>query len=421
MSRPTNWEPLAWQDPTPGDPYEIRQLAKQMAETAQAINDAVVALNKIHDSGTAWESDAGREFKSRTRKTADTIKKAYTRYDEVSGALYDYARDLEPVQDDADDLLAKVKTAQDEADTANTKADNADPDTQDQAGKDAETASQAVEDLIKKLEPIVTEWDRIGNVAADAIKDIIEGDDLKDSRWDDFKGFVADLTEIAGMLSAVFGVLALICTFVPFLQPFAALFGALALVTGLISLAGNLFLMSQGMATLEDVLWDVAGVLSFGAGRAFTMAARNSLKAARGLAKPAFIKSMRAAGMSNRQAKIAARARGITQGGGEAKSLARAFKRGEVTWLPKGRDFVNAFRHPFTDISKGTLNLADDLKELPDVAVAIRNANIAAGASYATGEGVGLAGDGDDLAGRAEDLFDIDIPVLGDHETPVER
>jgi uncharacterized protein YukE len=421
VSRPSDWEPLAPEDPTPGDTYEIRQLARQMGETAQAIKDAVTALNKIHDSSTVWESEAGREFKTRTRKTADTIDKAFQRYDEVSDALYAYARDLDPVQADADDLLVKVRCAQDEADSAQRKADNADPDTQDKCDADAVSAGQDLQDLKTKLEPIRAEWDRIGNVAADAVKEIIEGDDLKDSRWDDFKGFVADLTEIAGLLSAIFGVLALICTLVPGLQPFAALFGALALVTGLISLAGNLFLMSQGMATLEDVLWDVAGVISFGAGRAFTMTARNTMKAARGMAKPAYIKSLRAAGKSPRQAKRAARARGITQGGREAKTMARAYKRGEVSWVPKGRDVGNAVRHPFRDVSPRVPHgLPDDVAALPDVAVAVRQSNRAAATANAAGV-TGSTADGNTLVGQAEDRVGVDVPVLGDDKTPVER
>lgn len=404
MSRPKDWEPLAYSDPTPGDPYEVRQLAKRFAATAEAIQTAVTALNKIHDSSTAWESKAGREFKARTRETADTIGKAYKRYDEASGALYTYATDLEIAQDDADALLREAQNAKEGMDDAKKKDPEAD--TGDAEGD--------IEDLKRRLDPVENNWNDAGNKAAGTIEDVIGDDGLKDGFWDNFKGFVSDLTDIMGKLSAIFGVLALICSVIPFLQPFAALFGALAFITGLISLAGNIFLMANGMATLEDVLWDMVGVVSFGAGRAFSMAARGMVKAARGLAKPALIQSLRAGGKSARQAKRIARQRGITGGGREAKAAKNAYNRGEISWRPSGSDIYNSVRHPFKGVSPANFGFSDELKALPGVSNALRQSTVAT----ATANTLGVAGNIAD--GHSLDVFG-DLPVIGSDPSPVER
>lgn len=417
MTRPRDWHPLAEHDPVPGDPYEVRRLAQRFADTATAIRTAVDTLNEIHDSGTVWESEAGREFKTKTRDTADTIDKAFRRYDEASGALSTYATKLEQVQGDADNLLTRARQAQQDLEDAERSLGQAEPEQQSGREGDVADAEGSVAALQRDLEPIRQDWDDAGKQAADAIDDVVGDDGLKDGFWDNFLGFVEDLTELMGKLSAIFGVLALICTFVPFLQPFAALFGALAFVTGLISLAGNLLLLANGRATLGDVLWDLVGVVSFGAGRAFQLGARTMVKVARGLAKPAFIQVLRRGGTSFRQAKRIARARSITGGGREAKQLSRAYRRGEVSWLPKGAQWRTAFTRPFTDINPATFDLPADIAALGPVRVALRHSQYAS----ATAISAGVAGNVGDGVALGPLVLPEGAPIVGADPAPVER
>lgn len=417
MTRPTDWSPLAGSDPVPGDADELAALALRYRRTADAITSAATALDKIHDSGTAWEGESGTEFAAKTRETADAIRKAYDRYDGTAEALSTYATSLGEVQDEADALLRQAKAAQDDLEAAERARDGAEPDQRSSHDTRVDDARSRVDSLVNRVDSLRDRWDSAGNTAASRIEDITENDGLKDGFWDDVDGVVAAITDVMGKLSALFGVLALICAVVPGLQPFAALFGALALITGLISLAGNLYLKGRGDASWGDVLWDLAGVLSFGAGRAFTGAARGLTRAARGMAKPAFIRSLRAGGTSSRQAKIVARSRDFTGGGRAAKSAARAYKSGSLTWRPRASDWKFAFTKPFTDVAPAGVTLTPDMRALPEVSLALRRANVASGVASGAGV-VGSVADGRTLGPI---VIPEGVPIFGADRSPVER
>lgn len=413
MARRQDWSPLRDSDPTPGDPYEIRVLAADLRNTADAIDAAVKALDTIHDSATAWDSDSGKEFKKKTRETSDTIKKAYDRYDKVSSALSTYATTLDGLQGEADAVMVRAGAVEDEIDGARRRADSAEPDQQTAADKDLQTAEDKLGPLRTRLEEIHDDWDKAGETAKKTLDEIFGADKLKDSRWDNVAGFLKGLADIMGKLSAIFGVLAAICSVIPFLQPFAALFGALALLTGLISLLSNIALLVGGKGTWENVIWDAVGVLSFGAGRAFTSAGRSLVKAARGLSKPAYIKSLRQTrNISARGAKRQARRDGVTGGGSEAKSLSRQFDRGNLTWKPQASDWKQGFfSNPFKDVSSlkfANYGLPQGVAALPKVSVALRQSQYAAASAY----GAGAMGSIADIKQIRESFF---------QKSPVER
>ncbi|MFD1825192.1 MULTISPECIES: hypothetical protein [Mumia] len=412
MGRRKDWSPLRDSDPTPGDPYDVRKLAADLRGTADAIDAAVKALDKIHDSATAWESDSGREFKEKTRETSDTIKKAYERYDKVSSALSTYATTLDTLQDEADAVMTRAITVQAEIDDAERRVDTAGEDEQSTADKDLQAAEDKLGPLRTQLEEIHGDWDRAGNTAKNSIDEVLGSDGLKDSTWDNVAGFLKGLADIMGTLSAILGVLAAICAVIPFLQPFAALFGALALLTGLVSLLANVALLAGGKGSWENVIWDAVGVLSFGAGRAFTSASRSLVAAARGLAKPAYIKSLRTAGVSARSANRQASRLRVTQGGREAKVLGRQFENGQLSWKPRASDWKQVFSNPFKDVANlkfANYGLPRDIAALPLVSSALRQSRYVAAGAY----GVGAIGSMADLKQINESF--------GGQPSPVER
>ena len=176
------------------------------------------------------------------------------------------------MQSRADALLRQAQADDDERRAAsrarlqNASTAQPDPHLDSQLHQRETDARGRVDTAGSTLSDLEDEWNAAGNRAAGAIEDVTSADGLDDSWWDDVLDVVSAVTDIAGKLSAVFGVISLICSFVPFLQPLAAVFGALALITGVISLAGHLLLYANGRASLGDVLWDVVGVVSFGAG-----------------------------------------------------------------------------------------------------------------------------------------------------------
>lgn len=441
MSRPRDWSPLADQDPVPGDPDEVARLAARYAATAGAIRTAVDNLRRIHDSPSDWSSPAGSAFRERLGDTATSISAAYQRYQRTGEALAGYAPELRSAQDIADRALRTAQQAAHEAAQAQQNVDHANaqnpPDTaQAHAhGIRLDQANGTIEDARRQLDRAREDWHQAGRRAAARIEDVSAHDGLKDSLWDDFLGVMQQIADIAGKLSAILGIVATICAFVPFLQPFAALFATLALIVGVIALVADSTLYASGKGSLSDVLWDIAGVISFGGGRAFTMTARTLLRGARGLAKPALIGALRAGGASARQASRIARARGVT-GGGRLAKAAMGQASSPFGWLPRGSTLANAFNpvaatrdavrdiRAGADLLQGGVDAArsavramhSSAQGLPQVQAAVRRATVAAGVST----GMGVLGNLGDLKG-APVPWPHNTPFVGQPVSPVNR
>ena len=349
MSRPRDWHPLAPRDPVPGDVDELARLAQRYLDTAEAIADARDSLDRISMHGS-WDSDAGRAFTREAEGTAEAVRQAHVRYQRAAEGLARYVQELRDVQEDADALLRRAQQADDDLLAARARertARSAAPDSPEAAGLDARrhevTAAEAeIARMSAQLrEVLVPRWEAAGDRAASALERISSVDGLQDSRWDDLVGAVKALGEWAGKASAILGVLALACAIVPFLQPFAALFGALALVTGAVALAGSGLAWAEGRGSGSDVAWNAVGVLSFGVGRAFTGVARGLGRAAAAGARPSYVSALRAGGSTRAQARATARSvnwsgtRGVAHG---RAARARAAER--RAWLPRPREIA---------------------------------------------------------------------------------
>lgn len=404
MSRPRDWTPLRPADPVGGDPAAIARLAQRYAATAAAINTAATALREIRDSATVWDSEAGRTFRDRTTEVGATIVQARDRYDRTAAALAGYATTLDGIQAEADLVLARAKRAEEARDAAwRARERNAalpEPDTvaDGRAHDDAAASTADIHAADEDLRELEDEWRSAGNAAAGAIEEINSRDELRDDVWDDLLDAVGTITEWAGALSAVLGVIAAVLSFIPALQPFAALLAAAALVLGLVSLVGNSVLLAHGRASLGDVLLGVASVVTFGAGRAFVLADHAVRWGARGLAKPAFIQSLRAQGASPRRAEKIARTHRVTGGGRPARANADRAASGSGFW-PTRSEWASAYRpssiHKRSETGRPPVFPADTGR-LPEVAAALRRARYSGTGANAS-RGAGLVADGAQL------------------------
>lgn len=342
--RPRDWAPLAAADPVPGDADEIAALARRYSDTATAIRDARDTLERLHGHD-GWDSDAGEAFRRATRETAGQVGQALVRYERAAEGLDIYVRRLREVQAQADLLRLRARAAQDElmaARSAERRAATAPAESPEAlAWEHRRSAVASAEQRLAELRAaltrdVVPQWEAAGAAAAAALETISQVDGLADSRWDDFVGVMKSVATWAGRAAAVLGVLALVCTVVPFLQPFAALFAALAFAASVVSLAGNGLAYAAGRGGLSDVLWDTAGVLTFGMGRAFTSTARVLGRAAASTAKPSYVRALRAAGSTRAQARSTART--VNWTGTRAIPHGRAAQQraaGRLPWVPR--------------------------------------------------------------------------------------
>ncbi|CCG04504.1 hypothetical protein [Blastococcus saxobsidens] len=400
MSRPRDWTPLRPSDPVGGDPAAIARLAQRYAATAAAISTAATALREIHDSTTVWESEAGRAFRDRTTEVGDTIVQARERYERTAAALAGYATTLDGIQAEADLVLARAKRAEAARDAAwrarerNSALSEADPVAGSRAHDDAAAATADIHAAGADLRELEDEWRSAGNAAADAIEEVNSGDRLEDDVWDDLLDAVRVITGWAGDLSALLGVLSVALSVIPALQPFAALLAAAALVLGLVSLAGSSVLLFHGRAALGDVLLGVVSVVTFGAGRAFVLAGQAVRQGARGLARPAFIRSQRARGASPRQADRIALTGRVTGGGRPAKANTTRAVSGSGCW-PTRSEWASAYR-PSSIHTPPATGRAPEFPAgtdcLPEVAAALRRARYAdTGAQVSGVAGLGVS------------------------------
>lgn len=129
MTRPTGWDVVGYSsDPVPGNPKEIRALAKDWSDLSATISTAHTTVTSAYDSAnqkTAWQGDASEKF----LKDAETVKEGYTHastwFADAATAVDNWATALEQAQQKADAALAKAKTAKSTLDTAQSTHDTA--------------------------------------------------------------------------------------------------------------------------------------------------------------------------------------------------------------------------------------------------------------------------------------------------------
>jgi hypothetical protein len=321
----------------PGDPAQVAELGKNYRNTADAIKQQAANIRNLVD-GNGWDSDSGREFQKKAGDTADKLEKAYARYDAAAAAIGagvayppsggTWAMSLAHAQDMARAAIRQgqeaqhnSKTMQHQIDQA-TQANGGKPDTSPGGARMADEKSGYDADMLqaeKDMQAARDFRDAQANKAADAIVNAYKHDGLKDSWWDKFKDaaedFCVSLGNWAGVVAAIFGVLALVFSWVPVL---GEVFGAIAAIASVVALVCDTISALDGRGTWLDVGIDVLGVLSCGAGRVLGEAAKgakffevfNSFKGTQLAKGLRFAKAGEAVGLKGGRASMVAASKG---------------------------------------------------------------------------------------------------------------
>ncbi|MFJ6987664.1 MULTISPECIES: hypothetical protein [unclassified Streptomyces] len=265
-------------DPVPGDVHELEALARRFRATAKTITDTADALRRLGNQ-ESWDSDAGRAFADKANDTAKSVSRAHKRYAEGAAALKEYCTDLETIQAEADGLLTQAETRQADLAEARTAADDPPGDTDGAARKKLDDKVADLRDgldgLREKLVSLKTRHKEAGDKAARRIHDTTEGDGLDDSWLDDLRDTLKIVSEIAGTVAAVCGLLALLLGWIPVIgQALAGVLGTVALVMTVVSLVCHVLLAVNGDGSWSDVAMDVLGLATFGVGRVFSTGAK---------------------------------------------------------------------------------------------------------------------------------------------------
>jgi len=296
VTRPLSWYPLASADPVPGDPVAVQRASERYADVAQAIRTAADRLDEIVDL-RATTSEAVSVVREKASDVAESIRQARGRYAAVAAELGTYASALSRAQASSLDALVSARTAQQAIDSAQasvrvarTALDDAEPDDvatrSRQLGQARDQLHEADVRLAAAradLDDAVVARDVAAARAADAIRATTSSDKLNDGIWEDWGSKVAHfLSDLAGAVAAVAGILALVLCWVPVLGQALA---AVALIATAVKLIADLFLLANGEGSLSDVIWDVVGIASFGAGRVLGTLARATTRGAQGAAR----------------------------------------------------------------------------------------------------------------------------------------
>ncbi|MGH3803559.1 MAG: DUF6531 domain-containing protein, partial [Pseudonocardiaceae bacterium] len=253
---------------------------------AEEITRQAANLRRL-SSAEGWDADAGRTFADSAGDLAGQLDQAQGRYATAGAALKGYAPELRHAQSVADAALTDAKAAQG-AINANQPPEHppAAP-TPDQATAER-TRQHAYDGGIdalyaarRKLADATDHRDEHARRAERAIRDSVDHDGLKDSRWDKFTNWVSEhadllraISEIARLIATVLSTIALVISFIPVLNFLTPLLLGLAALASLVSLAANLMLALAGEGSWLDVAVDLFSVVTFGYGAKASMALR---------------------------------------------------------------------------------------------------------------------------------------------------
>ncbi|WP_445528261.1 putative T7SS-secreted protein [Streptomyces cyslabdanicus] len=277
MARPTDWSPLASEDPVPGDVEEVRRESRRLGKLATTIGEQVERLRAIGRDTEALKGKYAGTLREKADDLAGKLGKTHHRYSHVSGYLGHWADDLQECQKQADAALEDAQEAKRRVDAhqpphgQHKKSDNEPTD----AERRAETArqhalSRAEDDLgaaRSKLDKAISHRDERAGHWAGKIKRAISKDGLHDKGWDKFKNWVGDhsrlLNDIANILCWVATACAVISLFIPGLNILTSIVWGATIVALL--LHGGLAAAGEG--SWIDVGLDVFALATLGLGR----------------------------------------------------------------------------------------------------------------------------------------------------------
>ncbi|MET0447852.1 MAG: hypothetical protein ABWX74_16610 [Aeromicrobium sp.] len=411
-ARPGEWHLLDHDDdPVPGDADDVGDEATHYSTVARTISAQAARLRRLAESDDDLVGQYADELRDGMRDLADDLDKIHGRFEVVGTQLALLEPALRTARRLTGAALADAVEAQKAID-ANAPSDvppdpTAEPPTQ--AEKDAATDRDtrhtagvtALSDAKTACDGAMGDFDEVADAVAKKIKDASD-DDMKDGRWDKFKGFIAKIAPVLKFIAKVLSYAALVLAF------FVAPWIIVVLIAG--SLLINTLLAATDNGSWVDVAFDVVGLLTLGIGSkalAIARAGRATTLA-------------RAAGPAARTARaeaFAARAWNGGRGVRGALSHLRPSVRSAMR-VAHADELARVRNLPLADGASGLKSLVrggfdpklagmvDDLRGIrtafPDVNVAIRHSagvaaaqhsaavNVAASATQATGDLIDL-------------------------------
>lgn len=273
--RPADWSAAGLaSDPVPGDPAILARSGADYVAVADSISRTATSLRSLGVDGQ--QSEAVFALAETAGTVADDIARAETRYRETGHAILDYAAALQGAQSESLEALYDARAAQHAADEAlsdqrrylSLAHSEGDPASSlrytglgDEAAVEAAVAQSRASTARERIQLAEATRDRAAERARDRIENTASGDDLNDSWWDDWgKDVLSVVTDVAGWVAAVAGVLALLVSWIPVIGQ--ALAAALLLVAGIAALVnaiGNIVLASTGDRTWTEAIISIAG------------------------------------------------------------------------------------------------------------------------------------------------------------------
>lgn len=271
----TQWQSVGYAaDPVPGDPDVVAQGGRDYLAVADAIVGAKRKLDGIDLDGQI--SEAVDQLLEKTGDVSSDIGKAEARYRAAGQALSAYAPVLRNAQDDSAGALYRASSALQASDSANSDRqyylrlaqDETDPASQLQytnlatrSADDADDANAALSAARAQIDSAVATRDAAAQHAISQIQDITSHDGLKDSWWDNWgKELLEKITDIAGIVAGIAGMLALCVAWIPVVgQVLAAALLVVTAVAAIVNAIGNTVLAATGDRTWGQAIASIIG------------------------------------------------------------------------------------------------------------------------------------------------------------------
>lgn len=267
-------------DPVPTSPWEIDQQGRHYQGVAEQLREQAARLRRLAEQGSALEGHYAEGLRHSSRELADHLEQAEGRFDDTGEQLCAWADDVREARRATSVALGEAEEAHARV-QANQPLDvppGAEPPTpaqQDAADARAGRLDSAEGDLARARQAssrALSELDRRAEEVAGAIRRASD-DDMKDSRWDRFKGAVERIAGVLSTIRDILGYIAIALVVVSLFIPGLNLLVA-ALVLGIGMLALSSLLAATGNGSWLDVAFDVVGLATLGLGRVLTTAAR---------------------------------------------------------------------------------------------------------------------------------------------------
>ncbi len=278
MSAPSRWAALGLEDPAPGNPVAVSELAMALRTLAAtcAASGSTLASSGARD----WAGQAATAFAVTTEDLPGRLGAVATRYAGFADSLQRYAATLASVQAEARAVLCEAEEA-----TARMRAvramdpsgpmpsDVAPPQGSGTSPEDDRYAAMLEDalDAVKQVRVRVANVRRRHEDAVDACRRELGdlGDDGLRDPWS--LRLARAVSTWAGRVSMVLGVASVLLCWFP---PVSAALAAAAAAVGAVALIADVYLYRQGEKTPTDVALSVIGVASAGVGKVLGVAAR---------------------------------------------------------------------------------------------------------------------------------------------------